>query len=104
MSCGPSWPRPTCSACPSPSPSVAAGYGMVELALVLEAQGRSVAPVPLWATVVLGAMPIAEFGSETLKGAVLPGVAAGDTVLTAALTDVAGDIAVGGAGRPSVRP
>ena len=27
---------------------------------------------------------------------------AGDTVLTAALTDVAGDIAVGGAGRPSV--
>ena len=40
------------------------GYGMVELAIVLEGQGRSVAPVPLWSTIVLGAMPLAEFGSE----------------------------------------
>jgi 3-oxocholest-4-en-26-oyl-CoA dehydrogenase beta subunit len=78
------------------------GYGMVELALVLEAQGRSVAPVPLWATIALGAMPIAEFGSDALKDAVLRGVTAGDTVLTAALTDVAGDIALGGTGQPSV--
>jgi alkylation response protein AidB-like acyl-CoA dehydrogenase len=78
------------------------GYGMVELALVLEAQGRSVAPVPLWATIALGALPIAEFGSEALKGAVLRGVTSGDTVLTAALTDVAADIALGGAGKPSV--
>jgi 3-oxocholest-4-en-26-oyl-CoA dehydrogenase beta subunit len=78
------------------------GYGMVELALVLEAQGRSVAPVPLWATIALGAMPIAEFGSETLKGAVLRGVTSGGTVLTAALTDVAADVALGGTGLPSV--
>ena len=78
------------------------GYGMVELALVLEAQGRSVAPIPLWATIALGALPIAEFGSGDLKAAVLRGVIAGDTVLTAALTDVAGDIALGGHGQPSV--
>jgi alkylation response protein AidB-like acyl-CoA dehydrogenase len=78
------------------------GYGMVELALILEGQGRSVAPVPLWATLALGAMPIAEFGSDALSGRVLPGVVAGDTILTAALADVAGDIAVGGPGRPSV--
>ena len=75
---------------------------MVALALVLEAQGRWVAPVPVWATVALGSMPIAEFGSEALRSAVLPGVVAGDTVLTAALTDVAGDIALGGPGTPSV--
>ncbi|MGA8725857.1 MAG: acyl-CoA dehydrogenase family protein [Acidimicrobiales bacterium] len=79
------------------------GLGMVEVALVLEAQGRVVAPVPLWATTVLGAMPIAEFGSESLRTALLPGVVSGSTVLTAALTDVAGDVAVGGEGRPSVR-
>ncbi|MGD0393987.1 MAG: acyl-CoA dehydrogenase family protein [Acidimicrobiales bacterium] len=78
------------------------GFGMVALALVLEAQGRSVAPVPLWATVALGSMPIAEFGSEALRTVVLPGVATGDTVLTAALVDVAGDISLGGPGRPSV--
>jgi 3-oxocholest-4-en-26-oyl-CoA dehydrogenase beta subunit len=78
------------------------GYGMVELSLILEGQGRSVAPVPLWATLALGAMPIAEFGSAVLAGRVLPGVVAGDTILTAALADVAGDIAVGGPGRPSV--
>jgi alkylation response protein AidB-like acyl-CoA dehydrogenase len=33
---------------------------------------------------------------------VLPGVVAGDVVLTAALADVAGDIAVGGPGTPSI--
>jgi len=78
------------------------GYGMVEVALVLEAQGRSVAPVPLWATEVLGAMPIAEFGSDPLQESILPGVVSGQTMLTAALTDVAGDIATGGDGRPSI--
>jgi len=77
-------------------------YGMVELAILLEGQGRSVAPVPLWATVALGAMPIAEFGSEYLRSAVLPAVVAGDLVLSAALADVADDIARGGEGRPAV--
>jgi acyl-CoA dehydrogenase len=78
------------------------GYGLVELALVLEEQGRSVAPIPLWATLVLGALPIAEFGSATLQEELLPGVAAGRIVLSAALADVAGDLAVGGTGRPSI--
>ena len=78
------------------------GYGMVELAILLEAQGRVVAPVPLWATVALGAMPIAEFGSEALKSDVLPKVVAGEQILTAALAAVADDIARGGPGRPAV--
>ena len=78
------------------------GDGMVELALVLEAQGRCVAPVPLWATLVLGALPVAEFGADEVRAELLPGVVAGTTVLSAALADVAGDLAVGGPGRPSV--
>jgi alkylation response protein AidB-like acyl-CoA dehydrogenase len=78
------------------------GYGMVELCLVLEAQGKVVAPVPLWATLVLGALPVAEFGSAALRGSLLPGVIAGNVLLTAALADVADDIAFGGPGRPSV--
>jgi acyl-CoA dehydrogenase len=78
------------------------GYGMVEAALLLEAHGRSVAPIPLWATLILGAMPIAEFGSDSLQAATLPGVVSGELVLTAALADVAGDLAVGGPGTPAV--
>ncbi len=38
------------------------GLGLTEVCLVLEQQGRAVAPVPLWATVVLGALPLVGFG------------------------------------------
>jgi 3-oxocholest-4-en-26-oyl-CoA dehydrogenase beta subunit len=62
-----------------------AGLGLVEVALVLQAQGRRVAPVPYWPTVVLGALPIAEIGSAELQERWLPAVTAGDAVLTAAL-------------------
>jgi len=78
------------------------GFGLVELALVLEAQGRSVALVPLWASTTLGSMPLARFGSDDLRSEVLPAVVSGGTVLTGALTDVAGDLALGGPGRPGV--
>ena len=63
-----------------------AGYGLMELCLLLEAQGNAVAPVPLWSTLVLGALPLARFGSETQRAAWLPGVVAGDVILTAALS------------------
>jgi 3-oxocholest-4-en-26-oyl-CoA dehydrogenase beta subunit len=65
------------------------GLGLTELALVLEQQGRRVAPVPLWATTVLGAMPIAAFGTGEQRDRWLPGVVAGDVRLSAALTEVA---------------
>jgi alkylation response protein AidB-like acyl-CoA dehydrogenase len=63
------------------------GLGLIELCLLLEQQGRRVAPVPLWATLVLGALPIAEFGTREQQRAWLPGVANGDVVLTAALSE-----------------
>jgi hypothetical protein len=63
-----------------------AGYGLMELCLLLEAQGNAVAPVPLWSALVLGALPLARFGSETQRAAWLPGVVAGDVILTAALS------------------
>ena len=61
------------------------GFGMVELCLLLEQQGRTVAPAPLWPTLVLGALPIAEFGTAEQRARWLPGVGAGDVVLSAAL-------------------
>jgi len=66
-----------------------AGYGLTELCLLLQAQGNVVAPVPLWATLVLGALPLAQFGSPELQARWLPGVVAGDVMLTAALNGVA---------------
>src|SRR5437588_9455738 len=63
------------------------GFGILEAALVLEEIGRTVAPVPYLATVVLGALPVAEFGSDEQRRRLLPGVAEGNTVLTAALAE-----------------
>ena len=65
------------------------GYGLIELCLLLEAQGNVVAPMPLWATLVLGALPIARFGSAAQRERWLPGVVAGEVLLTAALTGCA---------------
>lgn len=62
------------------------GYGFLETCLVLEQAGKHVAPVPLWATLVLGALPIAELGSDGQR-ALLDGVAAGEVVLTGALEE-----------------
>ncbi len=61
--------------------------GIVELCALLEEVGRHVAPVPLFPTVVLAALPIAVFGSEAQQQAWLPGVVAGDTILSAALEE-----------------
>jgi alkylation response protein AidB-like acyl-CoA dehydrogenase len=63
------------------------GLGVLELCLLLEQQGRAVAPVPLWATLALGALPIAAWGSPEQRQAWLPGVVAGDVKLTAALAE-----------------
>ena len=69
------------------------GYGFFELALILEQAGRAVAPLPLHATFALGALPVAHFGSADQQAALLPLVASGDLVLTAALSE-------GGVGYP----
>jgi acyl-CoA dehydrogenase len=63
------------------------GYGFLEAAIVLEQVGRTVAPIPFLETIVLGALPIAEFGTAEQRKAILPGVASGETVLTAALVE-----------------
>ena len=63
------------------------GTGLPELIILLEEIGRAVAPLPVLATLVEGALPIASFGSEAQKARWLPAVAAGDAILTAALAD-----------------
>lgn len=63
------------------------GMSFLELALLLEEAGRAVAPVPLVPTLVLGALPIAEFGSDAQKTHFLPRVADGSAILTAGLLE-----------------
>jgi len=63
------------------------GYGIIEQCLVLEELGRRIAPVPVWASIVLGAAPIAEFGTAAQKEAWAAPAAAGTKILTAALAE-----------------
>jgi alkylation response protein AidB-like acyl-CoA dehydrogenase len=64
-----------------------AEMGFFSLALLLQEVGRTVAPVPVYAGLVLGAWPIARFGSDDQKRAWLPGVVEGQTVVTGALSE-----------------
>ncbi len=70
------------------------GLGLIELCMVLEEQGRRVAPVPLYASVVLGGLPIAEFGSEEQQQRHLQALAAGSAKFSAAIAELGMNAAV----------
>lgn len=57
--------------------------GMTELCLILEEQGKAVAPIPVLESVVEAAMPIARFAPAPLKQELLPGVISGTIILSA---------------------
>ncbi len=63
------------------------GFGMLELAGLCEEVGRCIAPLPLLPTLVLGALPIQEFGSAEQRK-ILPEVAAARSYLTGALSEL----------------
>lgn len=66
--------------------------GFLALGRLLQEVGRHVAPVPAYPVLVLGALPLARFGSAEQQARWLPGIARGETLLTAALLEVdAGD-------------
>jgi len=68
-----------------PEASGGAGLGIMELCVLLEQQGRWVAPVPLLPTLVMGALAVAEFGTARQHETLLPRVVNGEVVVTAAL-------------------
>ena len=70
------------------------GLGLVELCLVLEEQGRRVAPVPLFASLVLGGLPIAEFGTAAQQQRYLQPLVSGEAKFSAAIADVGMNAAV----------
>lgn len=60
------------------------GFGFGELGIVLEEMGRALLCAPFFSTAVLASGAILNAGSEAEKQALLPGIAAGDTIATLA--------------------
>jgi alkylation response protein AidB-like acyl-CoA dehydrogenase len=71
-----------------PESADGAGLGFLETCIVLEEVGRTAAPIPALAVMGLAAPALVEFGATDA----LDGVAAGSTIVTAALTEAVGDV------------
>jgi alkylation response protein AidB-like acyl-CoA dehydrogenase len=67
-----------------------AGFGYVELVVVLEEMGRALLPAPYFSTVALATNALLHSGDDSAKADYLPGIASGDTIATLALTEPSG--------------
>ena len=72
---------------PFPEKYGGGGFSFLDLVVLLEEMGRACLPGPFVSTVVLGGMPVAEFGTEEQKQDILPKVCAGKAIMTLALTE-----------------
>ncbi len=68
------------------------GLGLVELALIVEALGQSALPSPLFSTVVEAGLLLLEAGTPAQRQRWLPRIAAGEAILTAAITEPGGGL------------
>lgn len=64
-----------------------AGLSLLDMAVLFEEFGRAAMTEPMFSTVVLGALPILQWGTEEQKKALLPKVATGKLFLTMALAE-----------------
>jgi acyl-CoA dehydrogenase len=78
-----------------------AGLDFVAVCLLAEATGRTAAAVPVVDALVAGADVVERFGTAEQRQRWLPGVAAGDIVLTAATAELAGDLVVPAVAAPA---
>ena len=67
-----------------------AGFGHLELAVIAEEVGRSLAPIPFSASVYFATEALLHFGTDEQKKKYLPGLADGSMIGTFALTEAAG--------------
>ncbi len=67
-----------------------AGFGYVELIVVLEEMGAALLCAPYFATVALAANAVLSSGDEGAKKDLLPGIASGETIATLAFTEDTG--------------
>ena len=78
-----------------------AGLDFVAACLVVEAAGRTAAYVPVVETMVYGALPIDRFGTDAQRKTWLTGVASGETILTAAMAELVGEVILPGGTEPA---
>ena len=78
-----------------------AGLDFVAACLVVEAAGRTAAYVPVVETMVYGALPIDRFGTDAQRKTWLPGVASGETILTAGMAELVGEVILAGGAEPT---
>ena len=64
-----------------------AGFDFLDLCVLLEEFGRALVPGPFMSTVLGGAVPLIEIGSDDQKAEFLPKIASGDVIFTLALTE-----------------
>jgi len=64
-----------------------AELGMAELGVIMEECGRTLAPLPILSSVVLGGCAVDAGGSDVLRKEILTGVCSGDTLLALALQE-----------------
>ncbi len=63
------------------------GLGVMETAVLLTEIGRRAVAVPALATLMTGILPVARWGDDALRRALLPAAAAGELILTAAVRE-----------------
>ena len=80
-----------------------AGFGFLELAVILEEQGRSLFTAPFFSSAVLAAHALLLGGSEAQKQRLLPGIASGETTATIAASGENGHLDTEGAATTAVR-
>jgi len=64
-----------------------AGMTFLDMAILLEEMGRACLPGPFFSSVILGGLPILEFGSEEQKREYLPKIAKGEKIFTLAIVE-----------------
>ena len=72
---------------PFPEKYNGGGFSFLDLIVLLEEMGRACLPGPFLSTVVLGGLPILEWGTEEQKQQILPKICKGEAILTLALTE-----------------
>ncbi|MCR6031107.1 acyl-CoA dehydrogenase [Nocardioides sp. zg-579] len=83
------------TALPVPAEHGGEGLGLAEVAVLLRETGARARHLPVWETLCCGALVLAAHGTEEQRQALLPGVAAGDLLLTPAIREVGAGLTSG---------
>ncbi len=78
-----------------------AGLDFVAACLVVEEAGRTAAYVPVVETMAYAALPLDRFGTDAQRKAWLTGAAGGETILTAAMAELVGEVVLPGGTEPA---